>query len=51
MSMTPIFTDEAVKEITEGFTKASSYLNPRGGFYNSPFTTTAQRVVIAMTGD
>lgn len=46
-----LYTDEAKLEVTNFLASPSAYVDPRGGFYNSPITETAQRVIVAITGE
>lgn len=51
MSATILYSDDAIEEAHTILNKASTYLNPRGGYYASPFVDTVERVLFNMTGD
>lgn len=43
-----IYTDEAMRECHEHLESAVAYLNPKGGFINSPMVDTVTRVLTGM---
>jgi len=50
MSNNQLMGDEAIAEAYAHMNNPMSYLDPKGGFYNDPFTEVGQRVLANMTG-
>jgi hypothetical protein len=47
-SQIAIYTLEAMEELNTHFGQAASYLNPKGGFLNSPYVDTVERVIVGL---
>lgn len=47
-SQISIYLDESIKEIKEFLNTKQAYLNPKGGFMNSPYVDTVQRVAVGL---
>lgn len=47
-SQVVLYTDESIKEIYKHLNSASAYINPKGGFLNSPYVETVERVVVGL---
>lgn len=43
-----IYMEESMAELYAHFGQAASYLNPKGGFLNSPYVDTVERVVVGL---
>ena len=48
MSQIGLYTEETIRECKLKDNQAVTYLNPKGGFLNSPRTDTVERVIIGM---
>ena len=47
-SQVGLYTEETIRECKLKDNQAVTYLNPKGGFLNSPRTDTVERVIIGM---
>lgn len=43
-----VYTKEAMEEIHKHMNSTEAYLNPKGGFLNSPYVETVQRAVVGL---
>lgn len=43
-----IYTEEAIAEIAEYLNSTRAYLNPKGGFLNSPMVETVELVLVGL---
>lgn len=43
-----VYTKEAVEEINEHMNSVEAYLDPKGGFLNSPYVETVQRAIVGL---
>ena len=47
-SQIAIYTDEAIQEINNHIDSVQAYINPKGGFINSPYVETVERVLVGL---
>lgn len=50
-SLNMVYSDEALAEVKKFLGSPAAYVNPNGGFLNSPITDTVERVIFNLTGD
>lgn len=49
VSVNALYTEEAIQETIDYLNSPAAYVNPRGGFKNSPITETVERVIFNLT--
>ena len=47
-SQVAIYIKESMDELYAHFGQAASYINPKGGFLNSPYVETVERVIVGL---
>lgn len=47
-SQIAIYMQDSIDELNAHFNQAASYINPKGGFLNSPYVETVQRVIVGL---